>query len=131
MQETFLVYFNKLKSGEQIENVRAFLYVTATNFIKKRFNEIQKQNDNLTELDDEKISVSSIDSKLDELSFNEISAYIQNTLNESEKELFKLRFIDEVKIKDIASMLNITPANCSIKITRLRRKLTEALKEYI
>ena len=40
VQETFIVFYNKLLDGEEFENPRAFLYRTADNFVKR-----QKQKD--------------------------------------------------------------------------------------
>lgn len=130
VQDTFLVFYNKLKSGEEINNPRAFLYATATNFIKKKFNEIKKQTESQVELESVK-EVTVIDESAEEqLNYSELSNYLTKRLNKRETELFNLRFVQGEKIKIIAEQLKITPANCSIRVTRLRRKLINLLDEY-
>ena len=36
VQETFIVFYDRLLDGEQFENPRAFLYRTADNFVKRQ-----------------------------------------------------------------------------------------------
>ncbi len=133
VQETFLVAYQKLKGGEEIKNPRAFLYTTATNFIKKKYNEIQKENDSTVNLDEVEylLGDDTVNIVIDKLDYKELSNRLKNILSEKEEQLFKYRFVDEMQIKSIAKLLDITPANCSLRITRLRRKIIAGLKEYL
>lgn len=131
-QETFIVLYNKINSDEQINNPRSFLYVTATNFIKKKYRDIHYAL-NEEDIDDYGYSLSFTDTEsiISEINYKDIIEKINSILNENEKQLYEMRFVQDMQVKDIAGILKITPANCSIKITRLRRKILQQIKDYL
>ena len=130
VQDTFLVLYNKLLNGEHIENPRAFLYTVATNYIKKCYNQIKNNYENLTDLELAERMLFSDDEIINRINYEEFERELISLLNEEETELYKLRFIEERRVKDIALMLGISERYCSMKITRLRRKIISSLKEY-
>ncbi len=131
-QETFLVLFNKMSEGETFDNPRAFLYVTATNFIKKRFNQIKIENERLAPLDEYQNSliVADNDSIAEKLNFEEFTAALDKLLDSEEKRLYTLRFVESRRVKDIAAEIGIEEHYCALKITRLRRKIIKRLSDY-
>ena len=132
VQETFLVLYNALLKGEEIDNTKAYLYTVATNFIKKRYNEIQKSNERLASLDDvENIADASLsDLIIKKISFEEFEKALDSILSEEEKSLYNLRYVEEERVKDIAEKLNIEEHHCAVKISRLRKKIIDTLSEY-
>ena len=52
VQEAFLVYYNKLLSGETFENPRAFLYRTADNFLKQAIEQYVRHRNRTVPLED-------------------------------------------------------------------------------
>ena len=133
-QQTFLIYYEKLNKGYEIENKRAYLYRIADNILKKKYSELKKEKkrntgsfDELLLIADDKNNEGSI---LDNLIYNEIAGKIKSVLNEDELNLFKLRYINDLRITEIADCLGISANNCSVKLYRLRLKLKEELEEY-
>lgn len=130
-QETFIVFYEKLKSGDQFKNERAFLYRTALNFVRRKYAEIQKKSESEANIDDFVELLGKTDNTDYKLDYEIIIQQIEILLNDEEKKIYNLRFVEEVKIKDIAVAIGITEENCAVKISRLKRKLQEKLKEYI
>ena len=133
-QQTFLVYYEKLKSGMNIENSRAYLYRIAENYILKKYSEIQKEQQHIetsAELEtlNVKASDNSEESILEKLSYDELITLFKRTLKEDEFKLFSLKYIEGYKIIEIAQKEGITERNCSVKLFRIRKKLNEKLIE--
>lgn len=131
VQETFIVFYKRLRQGEDIKNPRAFLYRTAQNFVLKRYDKMKKDNENQTEMTENDISLSVIEKTDFNLDFKYLVAQIELILTDEEKSLYTMRFVEEMKIKDIAQALDITPDNCAVRVLRLKQKLKKELSEYI
>ena len=54
-------------------------------------------------------------------------AAVMSHLNDSEKELAVLRFVEELPSKEIAARVGIAPGSVDVKILRIRAKLAEAM----
>ncbi len=130
IQETFLVLYNKLVSGENIDNPRAFLYSVSTNFVKKCYNRIQHDNETFADFELAERRIFSEEDLINRINFDEFESRLNTILNDEESQLYNLRFIEEMRVKDIAQSLGISERYCSMKITRLRRKIMSSLKEY-
>lgn len=131
-QETFMVLYKRLKQGETFENPRAFLYRTALNFIKRRYDEIKKEQENLTHINEtENISDSSQIKLIETLDYQGVLKRLEAILNEEEKELLNLRFTENRRVNEIAGFLGISQANCSMRIMRLRKKIITEFKDYM
>ncbi len=130
-QEAFLVLYKRMKQNERFENPRAFLYKTAYNFVKKRYDAIRKENDNLTYLDEiSDIPDFNINEAAEKIDFELFNKKLNEILNDSEKELYNLRFIYDMKVSEVALSLNITEGNCAMRIMRLRKKIINQLKDF-
>ena len=124
------MYYKKLLDNEKIHNTKAFLYKTASLFIKKGFNEIQSANDRLVNIDEVEgaaVEVNDVASKVD---FEAFKCKLNKLLSADEKRLYELRFEKELSVKDVANILDITEANCSVRIHRLRKKIISELSDF-
>ena len=125
VQETFVVFYNKLLDGEEFENPRAFLYRTADNFIKR-----QKQKD-AAELKrniplDDAADIGVADeylSRLDLIDYEEIAQRLLLLLTYEEKEIYSLRYVMKNGVEEIAEKLGITRPAASMRLMRLRNKI--------
>lgn len=130
-QEAFLVLYKRMKQGERFENPRAFLYKTAYNFVKRRYDAIKKEYDNVTYFDEiGDIPDFSIKETTDKVDFELFNKRLNELLTDAEKELYIMRFIEDRRVMDIADLLNITEGNCSMRIMRLRKKIISQLKDF-
>ena len=129
-QEVFLVFYSRLKKGETFEYPRAFLYRTAVNIVKQFNDKHLKIKANETEFD-ERTEASDINNVIEKISYEVLTERIGNTLKDNDLKLFNMYFIEEIKVKDIARALNISPATCATRLHRLRQRLKEIINDYI
>ena len=126
VQEAFIVLYNKYLAGEEIEYAHAFLLKTASNIVKKRFAQLAREQKNIDIEDIKEITTHAVDID-DRLSFEEYSKMISDALNDADKEIFSMRYIEELKIEDIAERMGMTVSAVSTRLSRMRNKLRELL----
>lgn len=126
VQESFLVLYNKYLSGEHIEYVSAFLLQTASNFVKKQYAELEKSK---RHIDIEEVRhIPSQDEDIDDrLTFEQYSRQISDALNDTDAEIFSLRYIEEFKIEEIAVRMNMSIPAVTTRLSRMRTKLKKEL----
>ena len=128
VQETFIVFYNKLLDGEQFENPRAFLYRTADNFVKR-----QKQKDamelrhnvSLDEAEQISVSDSEYTERLSLIDYEECAKILLNLLTDEEKQIYALRYIQKIGVEEIAERLGISRPAASMRLMRLRNKIKD------
>ena len=126
VQEAFIVLYKKYLSGEEIEYTKAFLLKTASNIVKKRLAQLKREQKNVDLEDVKEIISHSVDID-DRLTFEEYSKMISDALNDTDREIFSMRYIEELKIEDIAARTGLTVSNVSTRLSRMRNKLRELL----
>lgn len=126
VQETFIVLYNKYLAGENIEYVSAFLMQTASNFIKKQYAVLEKAK---RHVDIEEVRhIPSQDEDIDDrLTFEEYSRQISAALNDTDAEIFSLRYIEEFKIEEVAQRMNMSIPAVTTRLSRMRTKLRKEL----
>lgn len=130
VQETFLVLYKKYLAGEEVEYVTAFLMKTASNFVLKKFNENKKMMMNVDI--EEVINIPSQDEDVDErLTFEEYSRQISAALSTLDAEIFRLRYIGEYKIDEIADKLDMSVGSVTTRLSRIRQRLREMFKDKL
>ncbi len=130
-QDTFLIFYKRLKSGEEFEIPRAFLYRTANNFVKRKHEEIKKTLSNQTALEDGNILLSDNMAKVEiNVDFKLFQQRLNEILSEEEKLIYTKRFVEAQSIENIATELKISKHYCTVKISRLRKKIREQLGDY-
>lgn len=130
VQETFIVLYNKLMAGEEIVNLRAYLYKIAENNARSMLRSINKHQQNISI--DEVIDIPSQREDMDEqLTFEEYSRQISEALSDKEAELFRMRYIDDLPIEKIASLLDITFSAAGVRLHRLKKKLVVIIKDIM
>lgn len=130
VQETFIVLYKKYLEGEKVEYVKAFLFKTVQNFVKKRLRENTKTNQYVS-LEDVTELVSQNEDMDEKLSFDEYSRQISDALSQRDAELFKLRYIDDYSLEEIAQILNLSISVVGTRLHRLRKRLIIILKEIL
>ena len=130
VQEAFIVLYKKYLEGEEVEYVKAFLFKTVQNFVKKRLRENSKTNQHVN-IDDITELVSQSEDMDEKLSFDEYSRQISDALSQRDAELFKLRYIDDYSLEEIAQILNLSISVVGTRLHRLRKRLVTILKEIL
>ena len=132
VQETFIVFYNKLLDGEEFENPRAFLYRTADNYVKrqKQKEAIElKRNIPLDDAADIGVTDEYL-SRLDLIDYEEIAKILLNLLTDEEKQIYDLRYIQKISVEDISERLGISRPAASMRLMRLRNKIKEMVYSF-
>ena len=128
VQETFIVLYNKYLEGEEIVYTKVFLIKTAHNFVRKRLRNNQRDIRNVSI--DEIIEIPSQNEELDErLSFEEYSRQISDALSDRDAELFRLRYLENKSLKELAAILNISLSAAGVRVNRLQKRLVSIIEE--
>lgn len=130
--DTFLRFWKTLSSGEDVENVRAYLYKISHNLYVNELRD-RKHHLSLDELHEEQ----NFDPKddIDERMILSLDAKIVQDLftelNEVDKTILTYRFVDDFSIKEIAENLDETENNISVRLHRAIKKIRTLVDERI
>lgn len=128
MQNTFMVYYNKLKQNEQISNPRAYLYKIANNYVMKCIENKAKEHSRIVPIDEYTDKVvddqSNVDSNLD---FELLNERLGKLLTPDEQQLLRFKYIYDMPIEQIANQLAITKQAAAKRIQRLREKVKNSI----
>ncbi len=127
-QETFTRAWQYLAGGKQIEQMRPFLYKTATNAIID--DRRKKKTVSLDAMMEEGFDAASGENEQEqkEITFDSEQAIklLQN-LDEKYKDVLMLRYVDEMSIKEISEITNESENNISVRIHRGLDKLEKLI----
>lgn len=126
VHDIFTQTWHYLVRGNVIDDFKPFLYKVARNLI---INEItrRKQHDSLDAMHEETgFEIEDLkNSNTEEASEGRRIIEFLSTLDEESKELLTLRYIDDLPIKKIAEMLDVSTNNATVRLHRATKKLKE------
>ncbi len=133
VQETFVVFYNRLLGGEEFENPRAFLYRTADNFVKRQKQKTASELKHRLPLESaENIGVEDeYTEKLDLIDYDECAEILLTLLTDEEKQLYVLRYIQKTGVEKIAEMLGISRPAASMRLVRLRNRIKDMVYTFM
>lgn len=133
VQEAFLVYYNKLLNGEEIRNPRAFLYRTTDNFLKQAVARYAREQKRHMSLEDAESLAAAQQSPFSEHEpdYEACARALLETLSESEQTLYRLKYMEKRSLREIAELLDITPAAAAKRTSRLRAAVRERLSQTL
>lgn len=130
VQETFIVLYKKYLAGEEVTYVKTFLYKTVSNCAKMKLRDVAKAQKHISI--DEVIQLpSESEDMTEQLSFEEYSRQISAALSERDAELFRLRFIEDYSLREIAEIQNTNISTIGTRVNRLHKKLITISKEIL
>jgi len=131
-QEAFIKAFENLHNFQKKSSLKTWLYrITVNTFLsinKKRniHNVFQKQD--ITVLDNTEASQSNPEQ---ELEFNELNQKFLEAINnlpEKQREVFCLRYFDELKYEEISELLGLTVGGLKANYFHAIKKITKSLR---
>lgn len=128
VQETFIVFYNRLLSGEEFENPRAFLYRTADNFVKREKQKAaaeMRREIPLESAQDIGVFDEEYAARLDSIDYEECAKTLIALLSDEEKKMYEMRYIQKISVEEIAHILGISRPAASMRLMRLRNKIKE------
>lgn len=130
LQDTFTKTWLYISKGKEIQNIRAFLYMTLRNIIidyyrkHKSFSldDMLEENIQIRDPDMEDIEVN-LDTVYDFKRVHALLGYLPPLY----KEVIVLRYINDMSVEEIADILGETTNNVSVRIHRAIKKLQDIL----
>ncbi len=130
-QDTFIKTWQYLQKGQEIENIRAFLYRVAKNLIiDHRRKKKSYSLDEMTEYGvDFRTDEDLVEDQQKEFEKQKVLKTIDN-VDEKYREILILRYIEEMSIKEIGEVMDKSQNHVSVMIHRGIEKLKKLLKDY-
>lgn len=126
VQECFFILYEHYMKNEDIKNVAGFLYKIADNLIKAQWRENQRA-ENIIQIDDFSDMIPAKEDKYSDIDYDLLAEKLILKLNESEKELYRLKYIENQSIKAISVNLNISFDAVAKRLSRLRQKVKDEI----
>lgn len=130
-QETFLKFWEYMSKGKEIENPRALLYRIANNLVIDKY---RKKKDVLVEdytptpLQQE--LVDNPQQRMEDIIDGEQAIELLNELPDLIREIVTLKFIDDLSVSEIATIVDRDSKTVSVYLHRGIKKLQEIIKSY-
>lgn len=120
-QEAFMRVWDYLAQEKQIDNTRAFLYTVVNNLIKDWY----KKKKSITMGDMEAFAERIPDTRVDILRDAEMTNALRvlEGLDEDDRELIVMRFVDGMSLHDIALLLSEKENTVSVRLHRAMERL--------
>ncbi len=130
-QDTFIKTWQYLQKGEEVENIRAFLYRVAKNLIiDYRRKKKSYSLDEMTEFGlDFQIEEDLLEKKEEEFERDRVLKTIHD-VDDKYREILILRYVEEMSIKEIGEVMDKSQNHVSVMIHRGVEKLKKLLKKY-
>lgn len=125
-QDIFTKTWGYLVAGNEVENLRAFLFTVARNRIKDYYKKKKTYSFTKIGIDDPEEYLPSDNSASDQAHVTELLAKIQK-LPSDHAELIQLRYVEGLPIEEIALIYNMRPNTLSVKIHRIVKRFREDL----
>lgn len=133
--DTYLTLCEAVNKGKKFSNPSAWLYGTANNLIKQKFKELKiykQKHKTISSTGYELMyNIDYLDAIITDDNIEQMKAEIESELSDSEKMLLEFIFVDGLKTKEIAEILNITVSAVKQKRYRLVKKIKQMAKEKI
>jgi RNA polymerase sigma-70 factor, ECF subfamily len=129
MQETYLKTWQYLEAGNEVDNLRPFLYRVATNLIIDHVRRKKEASlDQMLEVNphEEPAGLDERDVERQAL-LNQVKETFAE-LTQEERDLVTMRYIDDMDPREIAEVVGITPNHVSVKLNRAVSKLRKKLQ---
>jgi len=130
MQEAFYRAGVELAKWKEIENLKSFIFRIATNLIIDLSRKAKTESLDEKEENDEYIPEATISSPENQAHAQielEKMYTILEELPPEDKNIFLLRYVEEMPPKEIASMLGIDTNALTVRLHRLKNKMAESL----
>lgn len=134
-QETFIKAFENLHKFEFKSSLQTWLYRIAVNTFlnskKKRSVSTILQKEQTLQLDDIYVNNDNPEKELEYKQLLEEFEKALNSLPEKQREVFALRYFDEMKYEEIAELLGLTVGGLKANYFHALKKMTAKLKPFV
>ncbi len=134
-QDTFIKTWQYVQKGEQIENIKAFLYRVAKNLIidyrrKKKSSSLDQILESGVDFTESEDVLQEKEENFDKEKDRQKVLKAIDKIDEKYKEILLMRYVEEMSIKEIGDILEISHNHTSVMIHRGVEKLKKLLREH-
>lgn len=129
VQEAFMVFYNRLKSGEHFEHPRAFLYRTLDQIVKKQQSKISAKQKHTLSLDDPDVHIDLVAEEF--IDYEKYIRLLEEKLDEEERFFYTEKYVNGKKIEQIAAEAGLSVGAVTMRLSRLRKKLKKELCDLL
>lgn len=125
LQETFMRAWRYVTEGKKIDNIKAFLYRVANNVIIDEYRK-RKPISSLEDIQEDGFEVmGEKDVALTPVLEKENIDQILHKIDGDQKEVLVMRYVDDLSIKEIANILQVSENVVSVRIYRALEKIRD------
>lgn len=122
--------------NKKIDNYKAWLVAVTHNLIKKKYTEINKAKTQRISFYEENIDgyiceEDLFSEEVSDTAIDNLSRSVLSQLSESEQLLYKYIYVDKLKMKEIATRMELTEVNVRQRHFRLSKKLKVLIKKFM
>ncbi len=134
-QDTFTKTWQYLQKGEEVENIKAFLYRVAKNLIvdhrrKKKSSSLDEIMEAGVDFTEEENVLGEKEKNFDKEKDRQKLLKTIEKIDEKYKEILLMRYVEEMSIKEISEILDKSQNHTSVMIHRGVEKLKKIIREY-
>lgn len=126
--DVFLTLWKNQKKLNINNNISSYIGGITKNLIKQKYRYI-KANDNISDYEEELISMSNIELIFSNDEQNMIISNELEKIKSQDKEIFILYYYENKNVKEISMIHNISKSKVKTTLFRIRKKLQKVLKE--
>ena len=131
-QETFIVLYKRLLSGEQIENPKAFLFRTCENMCKKADTLFLRRAKRSVDWEDmSELPAPETDYFAIDLDYDRLKEELLTSLDEEEQQLFQWKYAQKKSLNEIGKLLGISANAVALRLFRVREKIKTLVEPTI
>ena len=126
--DVFLILWNNQNKLDVNNSMSAYIRGITKNLIKQKCRNI-RINDDITDYEEELISLSNIELNISEQEENKAIMKQLEKLKPEDRDIFVLYYYEDKPIKEICKIHNMSESKVKSKLFRIRKKLKKTLKE--
>lgn len=129
LSDAYVIFWKKYVQLDKKTKVKHYLVGIIRNLIKKKYNDYNFINVDIDEYEYK----ASDELNIEELIVNkEKIKIIEETLesiNNIDKDIFMMHYYEQMKVKDISDLMNISESKVKVTLHRIRKKIIKKLKK--
>ena len=124
LQDAATSVFEKIQKGQEIENLKAYLFQSAKNRCMRHFKQNQIERSRIVALQGLILKTTQFESRiLDSLELQHLEEKAKAQFNLKEKEVFEKRYYRKMRLRQIAKEMNTSAATVSRMLHKMQKKL--------
>lgn len=127
LSDTFLAIWKNADRLNKTTNIKAYLMGAAKNITRNKYRDTV-MNFSIADYEDKLCDTLMLETSIEEKERMNVLKNLVNTFDSVEHDIFIMFYYDDLKIKEIAKILNLSTGNVKVKLHRIRKEIKNRLK---